>query len=132
MHTAPIGEGILRICRRCRAHDAIARLHASDITANLDDLRRRRRAHDAIARLHASDITANLDDLSRAFQPEDRARAAGVSMHTAGRHNQIGAVQTGGLDAHEHLGGTRFRLRDVADLNSLFSNDGSSHAGILT
>nr|GFD15096.1 hypothetical protein [Tanacetum cinerariifolium] len=73
-------------------------------------------AHHPCAHFEAFDVAAFFDNLASDFQADDRGVAkVGVPV-TAGAVGQVGAIDAGGIDAHQQVGRAHFRRGCVAQL----------------
>jgi hypothetical protein len=61
------------------------------------------RAHDLVADFDALGVRSKLGDLAGPFHAEHGADASGRSVGVAFGHAEIGAIETAGLHANQHL-----------------------------
>src|SRR6202012_5980810 len=85
------------------------------------------RAHDLVADLDALRIGAELGDFAGPFHAEHGADAAGRAMRVALAHAGVGAIESAGAHAHQHLRALRFWLSDVGNPSALSAVDISLH-----
>ncbi len=75
------------------------------------------------------DVVAVRDHLARELEPGDVGRRSGGCLVEAGALHEVGAVETGAVDAHEDLTRTGFGIRPFLDPHLLVGDHQCSHGG---
>ena len=83
--------------------------------------------HHAVAGLEALDPVAGLDHLARQLEPGDVLRGPGRGGIAAGELHHVGAVEAGGVHAHQQLAALRTRVRVLFDGDLTVANRRCSH-----
>src|SRR6185369_11399720 len=80
-----------------------------------------------VAGLEILHFAADRFHLARAFETDARADAADAAMLMTQRDQQVGTVEARRAHADDDLVGFRLRLRQVADLDTVFTQDCGFH-----